>query len=115
MKSLNRILILVVCVAATLAVAQEKAEPSKGDLSKQVKVFPNPAVEFLTVKFETAQAAKSTAAIRNIIGNEMAVESEVVDEYEIRLKVKDLPTGFYFLLIRNENTGLKEAYKFLKR
>lgn len=95
--------------------AQEGVENAGVDLSKQVKLFPNPAVEFLSIKFETPQAKKANLDLRNIIGNHLEAESEIVDDYEIKLKVKDLPTGLYLVVIKNDETGLKGAYKFLKK
>jgi Secretion system C-terminal sorting domain len=95
--------------------AQESTLNVPSDFAKTVTLFPNPAVEFLTVKFETAQAKKAKFALHNIIGNELQLEYEVIDEFEVRIKVKDLSTGFYLLFIKNEDTGLKGAYKFLKK
>ncbi len=111
-----RSVLMVVAVSlVSLAVAQERPESTSTDLSKQVKLYPNPAVEFLTVKFETPQARKVKLVLHNIIGSQLETESEVIDEYEVKIKVKDLSTGFYLLLVKNEETGLKGAYKFLKK
>jgi hypothetical protein len=97
------------------AVGQDIQETSNLENVKQVKLYPNPAIEFLTVKFETPQAKKAKFVLHNILGSEVEVEQEVIDDFEVRIKVKELNTGFYLLLVRNEETGLKGAYKFLKR
>lgn len=115
MKALNLIFILGAMALSLQSMAQEGVENAATDLSKQVKLFPNPAVEFLSIKFETPQARKANLDLRNIIGNSLEAESEIVDDYEIKLKVKDLPTGLYLVLIKNDETGLKGAYKFLKK
>ena len=54
--------------------AQEKPEMATYDVSKQVKLYPNPAVEYLTVKFETAQAKTATFTLHTIIGTEVEAE-----------------------------------------
>jgi hypothetical protein len=114
---LLRLSILAIVMGFSLQiVAQEKPEVSSySEIAKQVKLYPNPAIEYLTVKFETAQAKKATFVLHNIIGSEVETEKEVVDDFEVKIKVKDLNTGFYLLLVRNEDTGLKGAYKFLKK
>lgn len=89
--------------------------PSQHDGLKSVKLYPNPAVEYLYVKFETPQAKKVKLNVHNIIGSEMPLESEVIDDYELHIKVKDFSTGVYLLSVRNEETGQKNAFKFLKK
>lgn len=119
MNTLKLILfVLAIGISASLT-GQEKPENGSGmpaaDQAKQVKLYPNPAVEFLTVKFETPQAKTAKLVLHNIIGNELETETEVIDDFEVKIKVKDLSSGFYLLLVKNEHTGLKGAYKFLKK
>ena len=83
--------------------------------TKAVKIFPNPAVEYVHVKFDVPQAKTSSFSIHNIIGNVLETETEVIDDFEVRVKVKDLSAGMYLLFIHNEHTGLKGAYKFIKK
>lgn len=94
---------------------EEGFGPNSPDLIKQVQVYPNPAIEFLSLKFETPQARKVRLTVYNILGNTLEVETEIVDEHEIKLKVKELATGYYFVSVRDEQTGLRGTYKFLKR
>jgi Secretion system C-terminal sorting domain len=115
MRIFRPILLVTFLAIGFSSLAQEPTSNSSNELAKTVKLYPNPAVEFLTVKFETAQAKKSKFALHNIIGNELPLEYEVVDDFEVRIKVKDFSTGFYLLFIKNEDTGLKGAYKFLKK
>ena len=113
---LSRVVFSVALAVLSLQmVAQERPDGGHLELSKQVKLYPNPAVEYLTVRFETPQAKKAKFVLHNIIGSQVETESEVIDDFEVRIKVKDLSTGFYLLLVHNEETGLKGAYKFLKK
>ena len=112
--------VLALAVIGFSAHAQQKDEagvygaPSI-DLTKSVSVFPNPAVEYLNVKFESPIAKKTKLTVHNVIGNLVEVESETIDEYEIRLKVRDLPVGYYLLAVRDEESNSRSTIKFLKR
>lgn len=85
------------------------------DLAKSVQLFPNPALEFVHVRVERLKAADVKLTLHNIIGNEVAVETDIVDEHEIRVKVKDLATGYYLIAVRDEKLNFRGTYKFLKR
>jgi len=82
---------------------------------KSVNISPNPAVEYLSVKFENPIAKKAKLTVHNVIGNAVEVEAETIDEFEIRLRVKDLPVGYYLLAVRDEESNSRSTIKFLKR
>ena len=82
---------------------------------KSVKLYPNPATEFLSLRLESPNSHHLILTVHNIIGNSVDVESEIIDEHEVRLKVKDLSAGYYLLAVNDERTGFKGVYKFLKR
>ena len=86
-----------------------------GDQAKLVQLYPNPATEYLSVKFEAPCADKIRMTLHNILGNVIEVETEVLDRHELRLKVKDLPSGYYLLAFKDSETNFKSTYKFLKR
>jgi hypothetical protein len=56
-----------------------------------------------------------TLTVHNIIGNVMSVESEVIDEHEVRIKVKDLSAGYYLIAIKDNSDRFQGTYKFLKK
>jgi hypothetical protein len=111
--------ILILFFAALLAFsgqAQVKDEAYfSTDPAKSIHLFPNPAIDFLSVRFETPQAKTAKVSLHNIIGNELQVETEVFDEYEIHLKIKDLPTGYYLITINQGEGNQRSVHKFLKR
>jgi hypothetical protein len=120
-KSVKTIfLVLALAVIGFSAYAQQKEEMTGSgaptiDLVKSVSVFPNPAIEYLNVKFENPIAKKTKLTVHNVIGNVVEVESETIDEYEIRLRVRDLPVGYYLLAVRDEESNSRSTIKFLKR
>ena len=85
------------------------------DVVKSVKLYPNPATEFLSVRLEAPSARHVSLTLHNIIGNTLEIESEIVDDSEVRVKVKDLPSGYYLISVKDEISGFKGVYKFLKR
>jgi hypothetical protein len=99
----------------SLGQAREESSIFKGDPAKSVQLFPNPAVDFLTVKFEQPHAKKVKLAMNTIIGNALEVEAEVIDDFEVRIKVRDLPSGYYLLAIHDGENNSQSTYKFLKR
>ncbi len=93
----------------------ESAFSDKKDAFRTTQIFPNPATDFLNLKLETPQARKLKLTVYTIIGNTVEVETEVVDDFEIRIKVRDLQSGYYLLAINNQETNYKNTLKFLKR
>jgi hypothetical protein len=98
-------------MAQTMEDGTFSGQPEPG----RVKVYPNPAVEYLNVSFEEPVAREAKLTVHNIIGNMLDVETENIDDHEVRIKVKDLPIGYYILIIRDERTNNRNTLKFLKR
>lgn len=120
MKIVNAIFfIFALAVIGHSALAQQKDEgltPGvQYNLSNSVSIFPNPAIEYLNVKFDEPIAKQTLLTVHNVIGNAVDVERENIDEHEIRLKVKDLPVGYYLLALRDEESNSRSTIKFLKR
>jgi hypothetical protein len=116
MKAFKPILILL--FASLLAFsghAQVKEEAFPTDPAKAIHLFPNPAIDFVSVRFETPLAKSVKVSLHNIIGNELQVETEILDDYEIHLKIKDLPTGYYLITVNQESGSHRSVHKFLKR
>ena len=86
-----------------------------GDPLKSVQVYPNPATDYVTVKFETPIAKTSKLAFHSIIGSSLDLEQEAIDDFEIRVKVKDLPVGYYIIAVHDPQNNSRAIYKFLKR
>ena len=107
------ILILLVTQIAW-AQSHDSFAPDHTDPLKTVKIFPNPATDYLSVKFDVPLARTVRMTLHNIIGNTLELESEIVDDFEIRVRVKELPAGVYFLAVRDDGSS-QNSFKFLKR
>jgi hypothetical protein len=97
------------------AQSREEVYPDKGDPAKAVQLYPNPATDFLTVRFEQPKAKHVKLAMSSILGNSLDLDVETIDEYEVKIKVRDLPSGYYFLVIHDDQSQSKSMHKFLKR
>lgn len=119
MKLIRTILIFSLLLSfSVIGYGQTEGSPiyqEVGFTDKLVQMYPNPASDYLTVKLPTPDASSVQLAMHSVIGNSLNIEKEQIDAYEVRLRVKDLPSGYYFLSIKEENSGLKASYKFLKR
>jgi hypothetical protein len=109
---------LTLALTIQLGFAQVKEEAFytvQPDPIKSIQVYPNPATEFVSIKFETPQAKKVKLTVHNILGNALDLETETVDEYEIKVRVKDLSSGYYFVSVSDASINSKSTFKFLKR
>lgn len=85
------------------------------NIQKSVHIFPNPAVEFIDVEVTEFPVQNMDISVHNIIGNRIDIETEVIDEHTLRVKVKDLASGYYLLAIKDPESKFRGTYKFLKR
>ncbi|HEU5292758.1 MAG TPA: T9SS type A sorting domain-containing protein [Cyclobacteriaceae bacterium] len=119
MRPLNLIFLLILTFTCEVAFAQparyEQGIPERADLSKSISIYPNPAVDFLNVKLGELNAHHARVTLYNILGNEVQAEVEVVEDHEVRVRVKELSTGYYLLAVRDDKTQFRGTYKFLKR
>lgn len=120
MKVRSIILSFILLVGVSFAGFAQRGDASiayseAGQLDRLVQLYPNPATEYLSVKLPTPTANSVKLAMHSVIGNILTIEREPVDDYEVRIRVRDLPSGYYFLSIKDEESGLKASYKFLKR
>jgi hypothetical protein len=89
--------------------------PINPDLAKSVQVYPNPATDFINIKLELPIAKRLKLDLHNIIGSTLETELEIIDDFEIRIKTKDLPVGYYMIALREGDSSVKATFKFLKR
>ena len=117
MRVLNLILLLFLAFASTVAFAQgsEMPQSERTEISKSITLYPNPATDFVNIRLATLNAHQTKITLFNILGNEVQSETEVINEHEVRVRVKDLSSGYYLIAVRDEQSKFKGTYKFLKR
>lgn len=97
--------------------ADNTVGPSYGEvvIEPSIELYPNPAVIFVNVRLGELKAENVKLSLHNIIGNEMEADTETVDDNLVRIKVKDIAAGYYFITIKDESTRFRGTYKFLKK
>lgn len=85
------------------------------DPVKSAQLFPNPATDYVNLRLESGHVKNIKLTVYTIIGNTVDVETEILDDFEIRIKVRELSPGYYLIAIQNQATDVKNTYKFLKR
>ena len=112
------LLLLTLTMAVNLSYSQGREAvfyTGQPDPVKSIQIYPNPATEFLNVKLEVPHAKQVKLTCLNILGSTMEMETEIVDDFEIRIRVKDLTSGYYFISVQDEKLKTKSTFKFLKR
>jgi hypothetical protein len=110
------LLSICILIAGQACYAQAHDESFRaGDPAKLVQVYPNPATDYLIVRFEAPVAKTSKLAFHSIIGSSIELEQEVIDDFEVHVKVKDLPTGYYVIMVHEPQSNSRGIYKFLKK
>ena len=110
------LLSIIILIAGQVCYAQAHDESFRsGDPLKSVQIYPNPATDYLTIKFESPVAKSSKLAFHSIIGSSIELEQETIDDFEIRVKVKDLPVGYYIVAVHDPENNSRAIYKFLKK
>jgi len=79
----------------------------------QISVYPNPAQDFIMVQLDD-DLRNVKFELNSMIGNKLLIQPEEVGYGKYKIPVKDLSTGYYFLIIKNEEKRFKKASKFLK-
>jgi len=119
MGKLYKIILFCVLIAGSLTVRAQASydaeQPERNDKTKAVHIFPNPAVEYVHVKLEHVNMDNVKVSMHNIIGNEINIETERIDEHELRIRVKDFDAGYYLIALKDAQSKFIGTYKFLKR
>lgn len=79
-------------------------------LNSKLKVFPNPAENYVTIE---SQLAFDSVLIHDLTGKEVKRIVSIESRLEQNIEVSNLKSGIYYLTIRSGN--LKTTHKFLKR
>lgn len=108
----NKLFILTLALALSgVSLAQGESNLAQ---DADISIYPNPAVEFIMVQVE-GKSDNTAFELHSMIGNKIEIKPEEVGIGKYKIQVKDLATGYYFLVVKNEDQRFRKAYKFLKR
>jgi hypothetical protein len=84
-------------------------------LETDVELYPNPAVEYLSVSLKNSRLKNVEIEMYNIIGNKLTFDMEAVSSDKYKINVKDLNSGYYLIIVKDPVTRFNKAYKFRKQ
>ncbi len=85
------------------------------DLSNQIEVYPNPSIDYLIVNIKDSNLKHTDFEMHSVIGNTVDVLVERVGKDQFKIDVKEYASGYYFLVVKDDQTQFKRAFKFLKK
>lgn len=108
----NKLIILSFAMALGFSSLSQSRSYTDGQHT-DISIYPNPAVDFLVVQIN-GDFNKATFELNSMIGNRIQIRPEEIALGKYKIAVKDLATGYYFLVIKDEDKRFKKAFKFLK-
>lgn len=80
----------------------------------KIDVFPNPAIDNVFVRLESSEHPKVEFEMYNIIGSTLKVESEEIERNYYKIGIKELPAGYYLLMVKDPVAHITQAFKIHK-
>lgn len=105
--------LIILSFACLLGFSSFSQDGLKDDDQTKISIYPNPAVEFLVVQID-GDIDDPEFELNSMIGNKLTIKPEEVGIGKYKIQVKDLATGYYFLVVKDEEKRFKKAFKFLK-
>ena len=84
------------------------------DQDTKISVYPNPAIEYLMIQIDSDKLSAAEFELNSMIGNRLTIKPEEMGYGKYKIQVKDLATGYYFLIVKDEESRFRQAIKFLK-
>ena len=85
---------------------------SELEVKNIIKVFPNPAIDYLNVEIQNSDLVKVEFEVFDIIGNRIKVNPERIGNDKFRIPVSELHVGYYMLIIKDPFSRHKDILRF---
>jgi hypothetical protein len=82
--------------------------------SRDIAVYPNPAVNEINVLLPQPLPANSAIKITDIAGRELIIQKNAAGQQNIKVKVNKLPAGKYFISVFSNSDVLNDAFMIVK-
>ena len=76
------------------------------NLDEQMKIYPNPASDIITLEIDKGNNTDLTLKIYNLLG--ILVKSEIVKQSKQQININDLSNGIYMVEIREKELTRKQ-------
>lgn len=98
----------------SVVVAERSLVVEPFNATNKIELYPNPAVEYVVVNIQQSTLKNTEFELHSIIGNEIQIFPEELGSGKFKIPLKDFASGYYFLVVKDEVSRFKQAYKFLK-
>ncbi|MEO9473968.1 MAG: T9SS type A sorting domain-containing protein [Cyclobacteriaceae bacterium] len=98
----------------SVVVAERNLVVEPFNATNKIELYPNPAVEYVVVNIQQSTLESTEFELHSIIGNEIQIFPEELGNGKYKIPLKDFASGYYFLVVKDEVSRFKQAYKFLK-
>jgi hypothetical protein len=78
-----------------------------------IGIYPNPATDYIMVEIKQSELQNAHFVLKSMIGNEIEITPEALGEDKFRIGLVGYPAGFYFLVIIDDTSQFKKAFRFL--
>ena len=87
--------------------------PNNSEAVHIIGIYPNPATDYIMVEIKQSQLQNAHFVLTSMIGNEIEITPEALGEDIFRIGLVGYPAGFYFLVIEDDPSQFKKAFRFL--
>jgi len=87
---------------------------SSSSLKNKIDIYPNPAVDFLTIELINSDMENPNFEVFSIIGNKVKIDLNHIGISKYQIPVKNLSRGYYLLVMTDEKKRVKKTLRFLK-
>lgn len=88
---------------------------SNGNEKVKVEVFPNPTSDFLNIDLSHLNLKKPKIEIRSLIGKKMRINLEKNGLKKYKIDVEAFSTGYYLVLVMDDQTKFQQTVRFSKK
>lgn len=107
----NKLIIWSLALAFSFSAAAQGSYQDGKDVD--ISIYPNPAVEFIMVQV-SGELKNAEFELNSMIGNKLFIKPQDAGYGKYKIPVKELATGYYFLIVKDEGARFRKAFKFLK-
>lgn len=124
MAKLLRIVIILTLILSAFKVqgqgvpenvaAEQQFSNEAISIDQRISFYPNPVDEFLHINLGELDLKNVEFELYNIIGSDMTIEVEKLNNAEFRVNMKEYGSGYYLIVIKDEVKRYNKAFKFQK-
>ena len=94
--------------------AETKLNSRRMEMGKELMLYPNPAVENIFVNIKNQDLKHVVFELHTLLGNRVRIKPVEIAPNTFRIAVKNLPSGYYYLVVKDEVIRFEKGYKILK-